>query len=97
VSAYHLRDDTGGAGRWRGGVGIVRTYEFLTPVTVTVNSERRRAAPPGRSGGSDGACGENVALRGGLEESLSGKATARFAPGDRLSIRTPSGGGWGAE
>lgn len=97
VSAYHLRDGTGGAGRWRGGDGIVRTYEFLTPVTVTVNSERRRAAPAGRAGGSDGTVGENIALRRGLAESLPGKATARFAPGDRLSIRTPSGGGWGAD
>jgi N-methylhydantoinase B len=95
VSAYHLRDDTGGAGRWRGGDGIVRTYEFLTPVTVTINSERRRAGPPGRAGGSAGAVGENVAVRGGVDESLPGKATARFAPGDCLSICTPSGGGWG--
>jgi N-methylhydantoinase B len=96
VSAYHLRDDYGGEGQYHGGHGIVRTYEFLTPVSVTVNSERRLVAPVGRAGGVAGAAGENIAVRGGREERLAGKAAAVFAAGDSLSIRTPSGGGWGA-
>lgn len=94
---YALRRGSGGDGLHRGGDGLVREVEFLSPARVTVLSERRRFAPPGYHGGHHGAHGENVLLRGGYEEvRLAGKETLDVAAGDILSIRTPGGGGWGA-
>jgi N-methylhydantoinase B len=93
---YSLRRGSGGDGQHRGGDGIIRDTEFMARATVTVLSERRKRAPYGLQGGEPGAPGENVLLRGGVEEvRLPGKATFEVAPGDVLSIRTPGGGGWG--
>lgn len=94
---YALRRGSGGDGRHRGGDGLVRDVEFLSPARVTVLSERRRLAPPGYHGGHHGEPGENILMRGGYEEvRLAGKETLDVNAGDVLSIRTPGGGGWGA-
>jgi N-methylhydantoinase B len=96
LKRYALRRGSGGQGKYKGGDGLVRDVEFLTPARVTVLSERRKFAPPGFHGGHHGQPGENVLLRGGYEEvHLAGKETLDVAPGDVLSIRTPGGGGWG--
>ncbi len=47
-------------------------------------------------GGGDGATGENVLIRDGVEQPLPGKTTFSVDAGDIVSIRTPGGGGWGA-
>ncbi|RMH53919.1 MAG: hydantoinase B/oxoprolinase family protein, partial [Bacteroidetes bacterium] len=87
---------SGGAGRHRGGDGVVREYELLVPATVTMLSERRRQAPRGLAGGADGARGRNVLLRAdGIEEVLPGTFSRRLQAGDRLRIETPGSGGWG--
>jgi N-methylhydantoinase B len=91
ITRYALRRGSGGAGHRAGGDGLVREYEFLAPATVTVQTERRRYAPWGLAGGGDGAKGENR-LNG---KALPGKATVEAQPGDRLTIATPGGGGWG--
>ncbi|MCC6168045.1 MAG: hydantoinase B/oxoprolinase family protein [Caldilineaceae bacterium] len=94
---YALRTGSGGAGRQRGGDGIVREYLFSAPATVTMLSERRAVAPWGLAGGAPGAAGRNLLIYGdGREEELPSKFTRRLAPGDRLRIETPGGGGWGA-
>ena len=92
VRRYARRHGSGGAGRHRGGDGIVREYEFLRPATVTVLSERRTHAPWGLAGGAPGAPGINR-LNG---ETQPGKFCWKVAPGDVLGIETPGGGGWGA-
>lgn len=96
VRTYRLRDGSGGAGEYRGGDGVVREYEFLTPATVTINSERRLRAPYGLKGGEPGAVGVNRLVSGGQTVVVGGKWTGRVFPGDRLSIETPGGGGWGS-
>jgi len=88
---YALRRDSGGDGQRRGGDGLVREFEFLSPAEVTLLTERRRHPPWGLAGGGDGAPGENR-LNG---EILPGKTTIKVTAGDRLSIATPGGGGWG--
>jgi N-methylhydantoinase B len=88
---YAVRRGSGGAGARRGGDGLVREFEFLAPAQVTLLTERRRHAPWGLAGGAAGAVGENR-LNGEL---LPGKTTVMVTPGDRLSIATPGGGGWG--
>lgn len=95
VERYSLRRGSGGAGRQRGGDGVRRDLRFLTPVTVTVLSERRRRAPWGRQGGEAGALGQNILIKDNAEEMLPGKFTRRLAAGEVLSLQTPGGGGWG--
>ncbi len=90
IRRYAVRRDSGGRGRFRGGDGIVREYEFLRPAVFTILSERRRRSPWGVAGGDDGAPGENL-LNG---EALPAKVVRRARPGDRLTIKTPGGGGF---
>src|ERR1051326_7412047 len=59
IDEYGLREGSGGAGANRGGDGIVRRYRVVEPCTVTLLTERRRHAPKGASGGTDGARGRN--------------------------------------
>ncbi len=96
VTRYHLRRGSGGAGAHRGGDGIVREIEVLAPATVTILSERRRHAPYGLAGGQPGAPGRNIHQRAdGTAHPLPAKCTFQAAPGDRITIQTPGGGGYG--
>ncbi len=95
VLEYRLRENSGGTGRFRGGEGIRRVYEFLASATVTINSERRINKPYGLQGGESGQCGMNRMIRNGQETILSGKVTLQVQVGDQLIIETPGGGGWG--
>ncbi len=91
VRELSLRRDSGGAGRHRGGDGIVRELEALTAMDFTLITERRRHPPRGGNGGGDGAPGLN--LHNG--ERLPAKCEGSLEPGDVLRIETPGGGGWG--
>jgi N-methylhydantoinase B/oxoprolinase/acetone carboxylase alpha subunit len=96
IRQYRLRRDSSGAGRYPGGQGLVREYELLSAADVTVLSERRREAPWGAQGGQPGGCGRNTLIRrDGTEEPLPAKVRLRLAPGERLRIETPGGGGFG--
>jgi N-methylhydantoinase B len=88
---YALRRGSGGAGRRRGGDGVVRALEALAEMRYSLITERRRHAPPGADGGEPGAPGRNL-LNG---EELPAKASGTLRPGDRLRIETPGGGGHG--
>jgi 5-oxoprolinase (ATP-hydrolysing) len=95
--AFSLRRGSGGAGRFRGGDGLVRGYAFREPVTVSLLGERRTTAPFGLAGGAPGARGRNRVVRaGGGREEVGGHVTLRLEPGDELWIETPGGGGYGA-
>jgi N-methylhydantoinase B len=91
ITRYQLRDGSGGAGRHRGGDGLLREYCFLAPAGVTLLTERRLHAPWGLQGGAAAACGENRLNR----QTLPPKITFAAVPGDRLTLSTPGGGGWG--
>lgn len=95
VTRYELRRLTGGGGRRRGGDGLRRDLMVLAPARVALLSDRRRVGPRGAQGGDDGAPGENVLVRGGVEERLPSKATFSVEAGDIVSVRSPGGGGWG--
>ncbi len=96
VRRFGLRHGSGGRGRWPGGDGLVRELEFTARVTASILSERRVLAPFGLAGGEPGARGRNLRVRvDGSVEELPGRATVALAPGERLRIETPGGGGWG--
>ena len=95
---FGVRAGSGGAGRQRGGDGIVREYEFLASLHVAVLTQRRLVAPYGVDGGAAGTCGANRIVRAdGRTEVLDWRGDASVSAGDVLVIETPGGGGWGAE
>lgn len=95
VKRYSLRTGSGGKGKFRGGDGIVREFEFLAPAQVNILSERRVFSPYGLAGGSPGEKGKNILVRGGKRVLLNGKVSLRMNRGDRLVVETPGGGGYG--
>jgi len=92
VVRYAIRRGSGGAGAHRGGDGVIREIEALEPMTYSLLTERRRHAPAGADGGSDGLTGRNL-LDG---EELPPKATGPLLSGQKLQIHTPGGGGKGS-
>src|SRR5262245_35763136 len=97
IVRFAIRRGSGGGGRRRGGDGVVREVEFLTPMQAAILSNRRRVAPFGLAGGSPGACGRNYVLRrDGRVDELLAAAAADDAAGDRRVIVAPRGGGYGA-
>ncbi|MEA2246819.1 MAG: N-methylhydantoinase [Solirubrobacteraceae bacterium] len=92
VVEYAVRRGSGGAGRHRGGDGVIREVEALQDMTYSLLTERRRHAPPGADGGEPGTRGRNL-LDG---EELEPKASGTLREGQRLRIETPGGGGHGA-
>jgi N-methylhydantoinase B len=92
VRELAVRRGSGGVGaRHDGGDGIVREIEALIPMRYGLISERRKHAPQGRNGGSDGAPGRDT-LNG---EPIPAKSAGDLKPGDVLKIETPGGGGYG--
>jgi N-methylhydantoinase B len=91
VERYALRSDSGGAGAYRGGLGIVRELTVETDATVSLLTERRRLAPKGLRGGEDGTPGVNR-IDG---ESVPAKTTVDVPTGTTITVETPGGGGYG--
>ncbi|UCE43661.1 MAG: hydantoinase B/oxoprolinase family protein [Candidatus Bathyarchaeota archaeon] len=94
---YELRIDSGGAGKWRGGVGVERSWKLLSPsATLSILAERTRLAPWGLYGGKSGMKGEFLILKpDGTEIRLKPKCTVKMKKGDVFVARTPGGGGYG--
>ncbi|MEM1244632.1 MAG: hydantoinase B/oxoprolinase family protein, partial [Pseudomonadota bacterium] len=98
VKQYKIRKNSGGAGQWNGGDGIIREIEFLQSMVVSILSSRRQQPPFGMHGGKNAACGENWLIKAsGSKQKLSGTVTVEVKNGDRIIIKTPGGGGWGAQ
>jgi N-methylhydantoinase B len=95
ITEYRVRRGSGGRGKSAGGDGLVRELECLTEANVSLLTERRLIAPWGLHGGGDGAKGANWVVTKGKRRKLPGKANALLAPGERIRIETPGGGGWG--
>ena len=91
VRSYRIRSNSGGAGRHRGGDGILKEVEFLAAAEVTILSDRRARGPYGLQGGAPGVPGRNR-LNG---KSIGAKARFAVNAGDVLSIESPGGGGYG--
>ena len=95
IRRYGLRRSSGGTGRFRGGDGIVREFEFRVPTRVSIMSERRRFPPYGLRGGEPGKKGRNTLISKGRNRTLGSKVNLTVQTGDVLRIETPGGGGYG--
>jgi 5-oxoprolinase (ATP-hydrolysing) len=96
VERFSLRRGSGGAGRWRGGDGLVREIRFLEPVTLSLLTQHRVERPYGLEGGAPGQPGaQRVEHRDGRVTTLGPVDGCDLAAGDLLVVETPGGGGFG--
>jgi len=96
VEKYELIPDSGGNGKFRGGLGIRRAIKVLIDdTTLSIQSERRKYQPKGLLGGENGRAGKNYLIRNNRRLDLPSKVTMRLEKGDTVVIETPGGGGYG--
>jgi N-methylhydantoinase B len=99
VERFELINDSGGAGRHRGGLGIARTVRALTPITVNTQSDRAKNPPWGLDGGGD-ATGNRIAFRisGEWKDDFANAKVlvAQLKAGDAFRISSGGGGGYGS-
>lgn len=93
---FARRSGSGGAGQYAGGDGVVRTIEFRANMTANILSGHRQVPPFGLAGGQAGQVGRNTLQRAdGTIKTLPGTAQVEVESGDRITIATPGGGGFG--
>ena len=97
VHRFALRPDSGGAGKFRGGLGVLREYEVLDgEVSFTHRGERHYTGAPGLAGGHPGATARSHIWRvGGGDEEIPSKIVTTLRRGDRLCVETAGAGGHG--
>jgi N-methylhydantoinase B len=98
VERQALRNDSGGPGRYRGGLGVEQTIQARTPITVNLQIDRVHCAPWGLAGGKSG-LGNQVTLKVGNKDvtDLPNAKVMRqeLRPGDSYTLRSGGGGGFG--
>jgi len=96
LEEFAIRPQSGGKGQFCGGNGIIRRIQFLEPMTVGILSNHRKIPPFGLAGGEPGAVGHNwIERKNGYTEELDSTATVELDAGEKITIETPGGGGWG--
>jgi N-methylhydantoinase B len=97
ILKYGLRQDSGGAGKFRGGLGVERVYEFQADGFITFSLERKATPPWGLWGGKDGAYnGVDITSPDGSVRQVRKATQHPIATGERVKLMTGGGGGWGA-
>lgn len=96
---YALHEGSGGAGQFRGGMGLDYEIELLRGTArASFVMDHGRTGPQGALGGQDGAVNRVEIQQGGavvVPEHLSKAQDIVLQPGDRVRVRTPGGGGYG--
>ncbi|KAK4885928.1 hypothetical protein RN001_002199 [Aquatica leii] len=96
LKKFTIRNGSGGAGKFRGGSGLIREYLFRAPLILSVLTERRVLQPYGMEGGMPGERGLNLVIKSnGRTINLGPKTTIPVKPGDIFQLCTPGGGGYG--
>jgi N-methylhydantoinase B len=97
VRRYAYRLNSGGAGKYRGGDGLIREIELLADAQVTLLADRRKSQPYGLEGAEPGQSGKATVTPANSSQSidLPGKCSRKLKQGDTLRLETPGGGGWG--
>ena len=95
VDSFELRTDSGGPGRFRGGLGLTKRYTTLAPLTVSTGFERSRCAPWGILGGDDAEPSRVTIARQDMAPEMVLKDERPIDAGDRVIVETGGGGGFG--
>ncbi|SFU21166.1 hydantoinase B/oxoprolinase family protein [Mesorhizobium sp. YR577] len=95
VLHYGLIPGSGGAGAYRGGLGLRRSLRLAADTVVTVHLDRTRHRPWGVDGGAPGGHSSITVVEDGKCRVLQGKSTTALKAGSVLTIETAGGGGWG--
>lgn len=96
IEKVSLRQDSGGPGEYRGGLGVYKRYRALADLDLTVMMERTQCPPWGMEGGQPGATGRVEVRRAGggpVETYL--KGAAQLTKDDTIEVRSAGGGGYG--
>jgi N-methylhydantoinase B len=96
ITRFELVPDSGGAGRWRGGLSMLREYELLADATVVRRFDKSRFPPQGLDGGEAGA-GARFVMRLGTPDEFEAPASGRYEmrAGERFLVQSAGGGGYG--
>ena len=93
---FHIRQGSGGKGRWPAGDGTSRTIRFRERMDCAILSSHRRVPPFGLAGGAAGEVGRTLVRRGdGRVEELKGCDQTVLEAGEAVTVITPTGGGYG--
>jgi 5-oxoprolinase (ATP-hydrolysing) len=93
---FHIREGSGGKGKWNAGDGTRRTIRFLEAMQCAILSSHRSRAPRGLAGGGDGAVGRTeVQRKDGTVETLKACDQTVLQPGEAVILTTPTAGGFG--
>jgi N-methylhydantoinase B len=96
IDKHAFRADSGGVGRFRGGLGLEVAYRMLQGCKANINCERTRDPPWGLYGGGAGAANGAIVRRADGSERVVLKATEiELAAGDVVTFLTAGGGGYG--
>jgi N-methylhydantoinase B len=95
IEEYSLRPDSGGPGKYRGGLGITRVYQFVEPSTAITLVKKTKTKPWGMEGGGEGENCHMILRPGTDQEAVVGGVYEAMAAGEVLSNNSGGGGGWG--
>jgi N-methylhydantoinase B len=95
IESFGLRADSGGAGEYRGGLGLDRRYLMLAPCRISTRIERTLCPAWGMNGGAPGASGTALIERADGTTQGALKDVVMLKAGDRVRIQTGGGGGYG--
>jgi 5-oxoprolinase (ATP-hydrolysing) len=95
LNRFEIRRGSGGIGKWKGGDGLVREYEFLENVNLSILSQRRKSQPFGMDGGKPGKTGKQyLEKKNGDIIEINGIDNVNLNAGDKFIVKTPGGGGF---
>ena len=92
---YELRADSGGAGQFRGGLGVHKTYQILDECNMNLKMDRTKCPPWGLNGGKPGEVAEVIVESKDGKTLRPLKGNISLGPGDIVHVRTGGGGGYG--
>jgi N-methylhydantoinase B len=95
IETFSLRTDSGGAGEFRGGLGLERRYLMLAPCRISTRIERTVSPAWGIDGGGEGSPGNAIIERTDGTTQAALKEVVMLNAGDRVRVHSGGGGGYG--
>jgi N-methylhydantoinase B len=96
VAEFSLREDSAGAGKFRGGLGFRKKYQLLGPCDLQAQFDRVKYPPWGVQGGKPARSGQITVLKKSGEKEIIYKSKAYpLEAGDTIIVETGGGGGYG--